>query len=280
MISLAVILSASFSQPTFAFTTGEKASRVIGQSSFTTSTCTSGPSSVPPSQSGLCGPDGSVFDSLGNLWVADRFNNRVIEFKPPFSNGESASLVIGQPNFTTSTCNGAESNVPPTQSGLCFPVGLAFDFSGNLWVADSVNSRVLEFNPPFSNGESASLVIGQSSFTISICSTFQIGLASQNGLCSPLGLAFDSSNNLWVADTGNSRVLEFNPPFSNGESASLVIGQSSFTTGICTGGPTSVPLSKSGLCNPFSLAFDSSGNLWVADSTNSRVLEFADEGHH
>jgi sugar lactone lactonase YvrE len=189
MISLVVILSASFSQLASALSTGQPASLVIGQSSFTTSTCKQG------GHRELCDPFGSAFDSSGNLWVADTGNSRVLEFKPPFSNGQSPSLVIGQSSFNTNACS-------TTQSGVC-PIGLAFDSSGNLWVADFSNSRVLEFKPPFSNGQLASLIIGQSSFTTNACS------ATQSGLCGPQGLAFDSSGNLWVVHEGNNRVLEF-----------------------------------------------------------------------
>ena len=259
MISLGLILSASFSQPAVAaFTNGESASLVLGQSSFTTNECTI-------TQNGLCFPHGAAFDSSGNLWVIDGSNSRLLEFTRPFSNGESASLVVGQSSFTGGCIGGFTG--PSTQSGLCNPSGLAFDSKGNMWVADTLNSRVLEFKTPFSNGESASRVIGQSSFTTNTCTILP---PTQNGLCRPGGLAFDSSGNLWVSDSSNNRVLEFTPPFSNGQSSSLVIGQSSFTTATtpCTFG-------QSGVCGPSSVAFDSSGDLWVADFDNSRVLEFA-----
>lgn len=63
-------------------------------------------------------------------------------------------------------------------------------------------------------------------------------------------------------------VLEYTSPFSTGMSASLVIGQSSFTTG-------EPAASANGLGEPRGAAFDPSGNLWVADSVNNRVLEYS-----
>jgi DNA-binding beta-propeller fold protein YncE len=236
------------------FSTGESASLVIGQSSFTTGACA-------VTQTGLCFPYGIAFDPSGNLWVSDHGDSRVLEFLAPFSNGESASVVIGQRGFTTNTCRSS----PPTQNGLCQPTAIAFDSSDNLYVADSTNGRVLEFQPTFSNDESASTVIGQTSFT-----TTGPCVTSASQLCDTTGVAIDSSGNLWVSDAFGNRVLQFLAPFSNGESASLVIGQPGFTTNKCALSPPT----QAGLCAPERVAFDSSHNLWVSDFSNSRVLEF------
>ena len=60
------------------------------------------------------------------------------QFAYAFSNGQPASKVIGQPNFTAST-------PAETRTGLDHPGGVAFDTHGNLWVSDFNNNRVLEF---------------------------------------------------------------------------------------------------------------------------------------
>lgn len=227
--------------------TGEAASIVIGQSSFTTH-------AYATTRTSLFHPYSIAFDPSGNLWVADTDNNRVLEFKTPFSNGEAASLVIGQSSFTADTC-------AAKRSGLCFPSGIAFGTSGGLWVADDGNSRVLKFDAPLSTGEAASLVLGQSTFTGTACAT------TKSGMCDPVGIV-DENTNIWVADTSNNRVLEYEAPIVTGEAASIVIGQSNFTTKNCA-------TTRSGLCAPNGIAFDSSGNLWVADTNNNRVLNFS-----
>ena len=233
-----------FSPP---FSTGMNASLVIGQSSFTTYAGST-------SQSGLYYPGDIAFDSSGNLWVADAGNSRVLEFQAPFTNGMSASIVLGQAGFTT-------PNPGVSANTLYTPIGLAFDSSGNVWVADSGNSRVLGFARPFSNGESASLVIGQTGYTS------QAPGLSQTQVYFPEAIAFDRFGDLWVADTGNDRVLEFGVPLSTGARASLVFGQPSFTTDVPATSQTS-------LMAPQGIAFDSSGNLWVADASNNRLVEF------
>ncbi len=225
------------------FTTGEAASLVIGQTSLTGS----GDSSPAGS---LFGPTGIAFDPSGNLWVVDTGNNRVLEFKTPFSNGESASLVIGQPTF-----GGYIGQT--TSGGLNAPSYVAFDPSGNLWVTDQGNNRVLEFAAPFSIGEKASVVIGHANFT----SFAPSSTVTAKSLFEPIGIAFDSKGDLWVADSGDDRVLEYTAPFSIGDSAAIaVIGQSSLT-GTSTG------------LHAYAIAFDSGGNLWVSDGI-SGVAEY------
>jgi len=247
------LLSATFvfllaSMPhAFAFSNGQAASLVIGDSSLT---------SFKPgaTSTGLVGPYSLAFDSEHNLWVADAYGNRVLEYKTPFTTGEAASIVIGQPGFTTLSPS-------TTSTGLNTPNGLAFDSGGNLWVVDSSNNRVLEFKAPLSTHEEASLVIGQPSFTAN-----DYTVTNSTSLNSPNGLAFDPSGNLWVADLINGRVLEYAAPFSTREAASLVIGKPSFTA-------ANDEVSKAGLNAPTALAFDSSGNLWVVDG--HRVLRYA-----
>ena len=229
------------------FSNGQQATGVLGQSGF-------GTRSSDLTASGMNDPWTVAEDSAGNLYVSDTSFNRVLQFKPPFSNGMDASAAIGQPDLITGDFN-------TSKNGFNRPGGLAFDKSGNLWVADYLNCRVLEFQPPFATNMDASLVIGQSNFTSNICSH------GTSALKFDTALAFDSSGNLWVADTGNNRVLEFQPPFSNGMAASIVIGQADFTSAVGR-------LTEDGFSGPFSIAIDGSGNLWVGDVSNGRVLEF------
>ena len=123
---------------------------------------------------------------------------------------------------------------------LSIPFSAAFDKAGNLWLSDSGNLRVLEFSAPSSNGQAASLVLGYPDFTATVNNNLQSSMST------PLGLAFDDAGNLFVADSGGSRVLMFIPPFSDGMNATGVIGQPNLTTV----GATTAPPTASGLANP------------------------------
>ncbi len=211
---------------------------------------------------GILSPDGGlVFDPLGNLWVAATFNNRVLGFRPPFSGNMSASYVLGQLNF-----QGTKYGTGPDRMGR--PIGITTDSKGDVWVVDPDNSRILAFEPPFHNGMNASIVIGQHDFKSTTPSLSRSGLY-------PEWATFDAAGDLWVSDGGNSRVLEFQPPFSTGMNASLVIGQPDFTHDYC-------PIASEGceswtvLHGPGDIAFDPAGNLWAIEYAENpeRLIEF------
>ena len=230
------------------FTNGEAVSLVIGYPSFDKGV-------YPTTAGSLAAPYGLTFDKSGNLWAVDYYNNRILEYVPPFKNQMNASLVIGQPDLTSNS-DGTTAN------RLNLPSAVAFDEKGNLWVTDSLNNRVLEFSYPFSTDQSATLVVGQENFTTNLP-----GITGDS-MNTPYGIIFDKSGNLWVTDGNNARVLGYTPPFSNGMSASLVLGQANF-------GEMISGTSASLLAEPYDVKVDNSGNLWVADTDNNRVLEFA-----
>jgi len=252
------LLGAGAIQPVFAYGTGQYASLELGQkpASFIEG------SAWPFTQYGLFEPKGLGVDSHGNVWVADYYDNRVLEFTRPFSNGENAVLVLGQSGYGTYTA-------ADTPSGMNGPSGVAVDSSGNLWVADAGNNRVLEFTctatSTCSNGNTAVMVLGQSAFNTKTAAD------TMSGMSGPTGLTFDSNHWLWVSDTGNNRVLEFTctatSTCSNGSDWVEVLGQSYYGTNTAAD-------TQNGMSGPRGLGFDGSSVLWVADYGNNRVLGF------
>jgi sugar lactone lactonase YvrE len=245
---------------------------VFGQGgSFTSAAC----NHLGTSADSLCQPQGMAVDAAGNLYVADKSNNRVLEYDSPLSTDTTADLVFGQKSFNAAVCaDGLAPDPIPSAEGLCDPHAVAIDAAGNVYIADSGNNRVLEYNTPLSTDTTADAVFGQGgSFRSNACAPSP-GAAN---LCTPNYIAFDSTGNLYIADRPNNRVLEYNAPISGtSTTADAVFGQGDiFTTNVCADGTHDDPApSAGGLCQPSSVALDADGNLYIADMFNNRVLEY------
>jgi hypothetical protein len=128
---------------------------------------------------------------------------------------------------------------------------------------------VLGYVTPFSLDAVADIVFGQGgSFTSAVCN---LGGVSAGNLCAPVGVGVDDAGSLYVADQGNHRVLAFTAPLSTDATADGVFGQGgSFTSNT----PNLGGASATSLNGPIAVAVDDGGNLYVADGSNNRVLEY------
>jgi len=239
------------------FANGEAANLVLGQADFTSEACNRGTASVAANT--LCGPIAVAVDQGGRVYVADSSNNRVVVYRPPLANGMDATEVVGQADLTEGLANRGGT---PAENTLNSPQGLALDASGNLFVADTSNHRVLRYAAPAVTGSSANKVFGQASFTTNAAATTATGLQRPNGV------AVDANNNLWVASEGNHRVLRYDSGAIGGDTtADLVLCQALFTTG----GPGTTAATCS---SPTGVAVDREGVVYVADYGNNRLLRF------
>jgi uncharacterized protein (TIGR03437 family) len=215
------------------------------------------------------------------LYVADFLNNRVMAWKnsTSFANGKPADLIIGQKDKYSTGANGP--NRSSFTTGLAAPSGLAV-FNGDLYISDSANNRILRFHAPFASpaGALPDLCIGQANFQ-SNGANAPTGVVSDKGISAPGALRFDKAGNLWVADTGNNRVVEYlasdisKATGTFGLTIKLVIGQlDPFRKD--TLGQTDISRANI-LTSPTALNFDSAGRLYVGDIGQyfSRVLVFA-----
>lgn len=214
----------------------------------------------------LCYPSAVVVRN-GTLWICDNFNNRILKFYDAANitiNGPDADGVLGQTGFTTNS-----SGV--SQSGLSDPYDITFDNTGNLWVADMQNCRILKFNDADnkSNGANADGVLGQANFTTNLNGT------SQSQLMFPLGVVSDGTN-LFVSDFQNSRILIFRNASekANGANADVVLGQANFTLGNENRGNSTCAANT--LSSPSKPEINAEGTLFVSDQNNNRVLIFED----
>lgn len=234
---------------------------------------------------------GLAFDSQGDLWMSDPGNNRVLRFPASAlgtgaSNQPAADLVLGQNDFSATSL---PANI--TRSGknyLAQPSGLAFDPQGNLFIADDAN-RVVVYVPPFAIGQAAARVMGVvTTPNVPLVSASTLGAVDSNGHADPPQAIFFIGSNPYVVDTGNARILGYNPfaqwPIEStafSPPAQSMIGQPDFQSAQSNQGlaePTSStfagPQPNPFVGGPVSAAFDGAGDLYIVDSGNNRVLAF------
>jgi len=175
---------------------GGNADGVLGQTDFISN-------GFATTQAGLFFPIGLVGDGAGNLYVAELDNHRVLRFNNAAlkANGDPADGVLGQIDFISGSANAGGTT---SAAGLNEPVGVALDTVGRLYVSDRSNHRILIWNnaATLGNGVVADNVLGQANFTANAS-----GLSSTN-LYQPNHIFFGEGA-LWVADSGNYRVVRY-----------------------------------------------------------------------
>jgi uncharacterized protein (TIGR03437 family) len=194
----------------------------------------------PATSAQLDNPYGVAVDSAGSLYIADSSNSRIRKV----SGGVITTIAgNGTPGFSG-------DNGPAASARLAYPQGVAVDSASNLYIADAGNNRIRKV----SNGVIAT-VAGGGAFL------GDNGPATSAQLDNPEGVAVDSAANLYIADTSNSRIRKV----SNAV-ISTVAGNGTVGFSGDNGPPTSAQLA-----NPWAVAVDSAGNLYIADYGNNRV---------
>jgi sugar lactone lactonase YvrE len=191
----------------------------------------------------LDNPSGLAVDRYGNVFVADSYAGRVLRID---RQGIITTIAGGGP---TSLDRGDGGQA--TAATLQFPLGLAFDSAGALYVGDTPERKVRRIDP---NGTITSLDFS----------------ALPAPGWAPGYLAFDPTGNLYVSDrstfpgvfSGGCRIVRL----SQAGAVSVVAG-----TGTCGFSGDGGPAVAAQLDDPNGLAFDSAGNVYVADSNNHRI---------
>jgi len=193
-----------------------------------------------------------AFDKKNNLYVVDNGNNRIRKINAVSGNIET----IAGGGFALG------DGGPAVSAMLQSPQGIAIDSIGNVYVSDVGNARVRKIDI---NGI-ITTVAGKGIQGFS----GDLGQADSAEISSPIGLCIDASGNLYIADWNNKRIRK----------VSITTGIINTVAGIGIGtyNGDSI-LATSAYIDPFGIAFDDSGNLFVADRGSNRIRKIDTGGY-
>ena len=200
---------------------------------------------------GLNGPTGLAVDSYGDVFVADTGNGKVVaDCLPTTTQNEDGTG--GSTSNTFCSTSGYSGNVVQLGTNFVSPVAIALDGAMSLYVLDSAATAA-----------PVTLINGQtltSSPLVPAGATF--GGATLSG---PMGLAIDGYTNLYIADTGNNRIVQAHTFGASATDNIVYVPSGTLFGGTRLSGPTG-------------LAVDASQNLFIADTGNNRIVEFSATG--
>ncbi len=211
----------------------------------------------------LCNPQGVAVDATGNLFIADSHNNVIRKVGTNGIINTVAGIGYGCGAGSYSGDGGAATNAE-----LNYPIGLAVDATGNLFIADYGNNVIRK--------------VGTNGIIITVAGngyTDQYGYGGFSGdggtatnaeLNSPSGVAVDTTGNVFIVDDANMRIRKVGTSgiittvAGNGYGAGSVWGTGGYSG---DGGPAT----NAELNSPFGMAVDATGNQFIADSYNQRI---------
>ena len=200
----------------------------------------------PATAAKLDHPKGVATDAAGNVYIADAGNSALRVVHP----SGSISTFAGTPLSPGSGGDGGSA----LSAQINDPNGIIVDAAGNVYFSDAGNHRIRIVHPTggieayAGNGTAGSIGDG--------------GTATAAELVYPMGLALDTSGNLYVADSGDARVRVVHP--SGGISAFAGSG----TRGFSGDGASALTAE---LTAPMGVAVDDTGNVHISDGGNARI---------
>jgi uncharacterized protein (TIGR03437 family) len=203
-------------------------------------------------------PGAVALDASGNLYIADTENHVIRKVT-----GTTITTVAGNNNNLGGGGSFGGDNGPATNAILNLPGGVAVDGSGNIYISDTGNHRVRKVTASSGTittyaGDGTAGSAGDGARAVT---------AHVNG---PRGLAIDAQGNLYIADTGSQkiRLVTASTGVINTVAGAGTLGFSG-DSGLAT---------KAQFNSPRAVALDASGNLYVADYSNSRIRKVSTSG--
>lgn len=233
-------------------------------------------------------PTGLFVDANGDLIVTDNGNSRILELAATSHTQWGVSMtqndvytVAGQ---SDGDGGGSGLGGPATSAYLYVPGAIPIDSAGDLYIADVGNQHVDEV-PATSGTQWGQQMTADDIYTVAGAPSWDQGHTADGApgtsslLSGPEDVALDAQGDVFISDTGNNRVVEmpvasgtqFGIPMTAGD-LYTVAGSPVGTSGLSgEGGPGRA----AEIDNPQGIAVDASGDVYIADYNNNRVVELA-----
>lgn len=231
-------------------------------------------------------PEGIASDSSGNIYVADRDNHRIQKFDANgnllFAVGYGVEDGVEEPQI----CNGGcQPGIGGGDAGqLNHPIGIGVDSAGDFYVAEETNNRVSKFDASgnflLTWGRGVQSGTQESQVCTTGCQQGTRG-GDEGAFRAPAGIAVDASGNVYVADSENNRIQQFNTSgnFIRTWGVGVQDGTNEFQvcTSGCEGGTGGGAAGQ--LNYPYAIALDGATDLLVADVRGNRISRFSTTGN-
>jgi trimeric autotransporter adhesin len=206
---------------------------------------------IPADSAKLYQPMGLAIDAVGNVYIADLYNNRIR--KVTVSTGIISTIAGTGGN----TFNG--DGIAATSADVFGPTAVAVDAVGNVYIADNGNDRIRKID--ISTGKIST-----------ICGNGGMGFSGDGGPASqaqirPYGMCIDVLGNLYITDSQNSRVRKI--------TASTGIISTIAGTGANGYSGDGGPATQAQIVSTSGVAVDAAGNVYLSDSGNNRVRKIS-----
>jgi len=194
----------------------------------------------------LNNPSGVAVDAAGNIYIADQGNNCIRKV--------NTSGIISTFAGHGISSSGIGDGGPATNATFWVPIGVAVDSRGNVYIADCDNDRIRK--------------VDTSGFINTVAGSSSEGFGGDGGpataavLNHPWSVAIDNSGNFYIADCLNNRVRKVD---TNGIISTFA---GAYYSGM---GGDGGPATDAAMSNPYGVAADSSGNIYISDGGNWRI---------
>ncbi len=204
-------------------------------------------------------PEGIAVDSAGNLFVSDHDNYWIVEVSPSGLN-YVATVIAGQIQFNAASQQiGGSADGTGTNALFYNPTGIVADSAGNLYVADTGNNQIRKIT-------TAVVVTTLAGLAASAGNVDNVGGAAR--FFQPTAVTVDGDGTLYVTDSGNETIRKIT---SEAEVTTLA-------GSITNAGSTNGAGNNAEFNNPYGIAVDGAGNLYVADQNNDEIRKVTPAG--